>query len=98
MWKRFFGSKNDSSESTKQKESEQGNSLTASEEKATNAMKDIQDTIEDLNKKYMLWSICSVELIVYRRLLQQIHRLQKHCVEKERELMIQVLLTCFFEV
>ena len=51
MWKRFLGVKKDSSESTKQKEKEQENQITESEEKSTKAMSTIQSTIADLNTK-----------------------------------------------
>lgn len=51
MWKRFFGAKKDSTESAKQKEREQENRLTESEEKSTKAMETIQENIMDLNKK-----------------------------------------------
>ena len=47
----LFGSKKDSSESTKQKEKEQENQITESEEKSTKAMSTIQSTIADLNTK-----------------------------------------------
>ena len=51
MWKRFLGVKKDSSESTKQKEREQENQITESEEKSTKALSTIQSTIADLNTK-----------------------------------------------
>ena len=47
----LFGSKKDSSESTKQKEKEQENQITESEEKSTKALSTIQSTIADLNTK-----------------------------------------------
>ena len=51
MWKRFFGAKKDSTESAKQKEREQENQMSESEEKSTKAMLTIKEKIEHLNDK-----------------------------------------------
>mgnify|MGYP000277096906 CR=1 FL=1 len=51
MWKRFFGAKKDSTESAKQKEREQENQMSESEEKSTAAMKTIRKNIENLNQE-----------------------------------------------